>query len=152
MNKTNRSPEWATEESRVSKILNYTQPDFDSSEMKTPLEEIFERHYPDGSSALKRFREHLAEAKLSFDVEANINELQSPPQAGFPHGLHFDHENDHDSRLASALAGSRGGVNATLQQLKILTGFRHSAQGLYESSFFNGIQLQICCGSYCFSR
>lgn len=60
---------------------------FVNVEMKIPLEEIFERHYPDGSSALKRFREQLAEVKLDFDVEANIKEQKFPPQAGFPHGL-----------------------------------------------------------------
>src|SRR3989442_7759425 len=58
-----------------------------NSEMKPALETLFDRHYPDGSSALKRFREHLAEARLDFDVEANINVLDSPPQASFPRGL-----------------------------------------------------------------
>jgi hypothetical protein len=55
--------------------------------MKPALETLFDRHYLDGSSALKRFRKHLAEAQLDFDVEANINVLDSPAQAGFPHGL-----------------------------------------------------------------
>ena len=57
------------------------------SEMNTAVEEIFDRHYPDGPSALKRFRQRLAEAKLEFDVEANIREQKMPPQAGFPRGL-----------------------------------------------------------------
>jgi hypothetical protein len=55
--------------------------------MKTALETLFDSHYPDGPTALARFREHLAEAKLGFDVEANINELKQPPQASFPRGL-----------------------------------------------------------------
>jgi len=58
-----------------------------SNEMKHALETLFDRHYPDGSIALKRFREHLAEAQLDFDVEASINVLDSPPQASFPSGL-----------------------------------------------------------------
>jgi hypothetical protein len=55
--------------------------------MKTKLEELFERHYPDPKSALVRFRKHLAEAKLDFDVEANISELTSPPNPSFPKGI-----------------------------------------------------------------
>src|SRR2546428_5069532 len=56
-------------------------------EMKAALETLFDRHYPNGASALKRFREHLAEARLDFDVEANISVLDTPPQASFPRGL-----------------------------------------------------------------
>ena len=55
--------------------------------MKSPLEILFDRHYPNGSSALKRFREQLVKARLDFDVAASINVLDSPPQASFPHGL-----------------------------------------------------------------
>jgi len=55
--------------------------------MKPALETLFDRHYPDASNALKRFREHLAAAQLDFDVEASIEVLDSPPQASFPHGL-----------------------------------------------------------------
>ncbi len=58
-----------------------------SSEMKPALETLFDRHYSDGSSALKRFRERLSEVRLDFDVEANIRVLDSPPQASFPRGL-----------------------------------------------------------------
>src|SRR4030095_976413 len=53
----------------------------------TPLEKLFARHYPDAPSALKRFRERLAEAKLEFDVEGSINELETQPQASFPYGV-----------------------------------------------------------------
>lgn len=55
--------------------------------MKTALEDLFDRHYPDGPSALKRFRERLAEVKLDFDLEAGVREQKMPPQAGFPRGL-----------------------------------------------------------------
>jgi len=55
--------------------------------MKPALETLFGRHYPDGLSALKRFREHVVEARLEFDVEANIKVLDSPPQPSFPQGL-----------------------------------------------------------------
>ena len=58
-----------------------------TSEMKSALDTLFDRHYPDASNALKRFREHLAAAQLDFDVEASIEVLDSPPQASFPHGL-----------------------------------------------------------------
>lgn len=58
-----------------------------NSEMETALETLFGRHYPDGSSALKRFRERLAEVRLDFDVEANISVLDSLPQASFQRGL-----------------------------------------------------------------
>src|ERR1700683_1324724 len=60
---------------------------YNNREMKPALEILFDRHYPDGQSALKRFREHLAEARLDFDVEANIKVLDCPPQASFPRGL-----------------------------------------------------------------
>jgi hypothetical protein len=52
--------------------------------MKTALENLFERHYPDGPGALRLFRERLAQAKLDFDVEACIREQKLPRQAGFP--------------------------------------------------------------------
>jgi len=55
--------------------------------MNPALETLFDRHYPDGSIALKHFRDHLAVIRLDFDVEANINVLDSPPQASFPRGL-----------------------------------------------------------------
>src|SRR5438093_7411193 len=60
---------------------------FSFIEMKTALENLFDRHYADGPSALKRFRERLAAAQLDFDVEASINVLDWPPQASFPRGL-----------------------------------------------------------------
>jgi hypothetical protein len=59
----------------------------DQVEMQTALEHLFECHWPDGSSALKRFRERLAMVQLDFDVEARINVLAWPPQASFPHGV-----------------------------------------------------------------
>src|SRR5436190_10045720 len=56
--------------------------------MKPALEKLFERHYPNGSSALKRFRERLAEVQLEFDVEASIDVLETPLQPpSFPRGL-----------------------------------------------------------------
>src|ERR1051325_3420137 len=53
----------------------------------TPLERLFDRHYPDAAGALKRFRGLLSEAQLEFDVEGSINELEAQPQASFPRGL-----------------------------------------------------------------
>ena len=55
--------------------------------MKTTVEDIFNRHYPDGATALRRFRERLAQTKLEFEVQAKIREQKLPPQAGFPRGL-----------------------------------------------------------------
>lgn len=55
--------------------------------MKTVLEILFERHYPEDPYALKRFRGHIAQARLDFDVETSIGVLEAPPQASFPVGL-----------------------------------------------------------------
>jgi hypothetical protein len=53
----------------------------------TPLERLFDCHYPDAPGALKRFHELLAEAQLEFDVVGSIREFNTPPQASFPHGM-----------------------------------------------------------------
>ena len=51
------------------------------------LGKLFERHYANSAAALKRFRNNLAAAKLSFDVEANVREQLFLTQAGFPRGM-----------------------------------------------------------------
>jgi hypothetical protein len=50
----------------------------------TAIGQLFERHYPDGEAALTRFRAHLAQAKLEFDVEGSISEHRFPDQTGQP--------------------------------------------------------------------
>lgn len=62
------------------------QPDNISVSMQL-LGKLFDRHYPDGATALRRFHDNLAAASLSFDVEANVRERIFSPQAGFPHGM-----------------------------------------------------------------
>ncbi len=53
----------------------------------SPLVRLFARHYHYPEAALERFRDHLSTADLDFAVEANITEIPSPDQPGFPKNM-----------------------------------------------------------------
>jgi len=48
---------------------------------------LFQRHFADPVTALRRLDAHLASVSLPFDLRAQLRELPFPPQPGLPNGI-----------------------------------------------------------------